>query len=164
MKLLSLWEPWATLMALGQKRIETRSWSTSYRGGLAIHASKGGLSKTTLSDVLCEPMFRAALDGEPLSPGCIVAVVNLIDCLPMESRICLPGVFDDYPKLDTPQEREFGDFGEGRWAWVTDRVYRLAKPIPFRGKQGLVDVPPETLLALRENCRSAVVEKAVRNG
>jgi hypothetical protein len=41
MKVLSLTQPWATLAAIGAKKIETRSWSTAYRGPLAIHAAKG---------------------------------------------------------------------------------------------------------------------------
>lgn len=40
MRCLTLTQPWATLVAIGAKRIETRSWSTSYRGPLAIHAGK----------------------------------------------------------------------------------------------------------------------------
>lgn len=40
MRAISLWQPWASAIALGSKRIETRSWSTSYRGPLAIHAAK----------------------------------------------------------------------------------------------------------------------------
>ena len=40
MKALTLHQPWATLVAVGEKRIETRSWSTDYRGPLAIHAGK----------------------------------------------------------------------------------------------------------------------------
>ena len=39
MKALTLWQPWASLVALGHKRIETRCWSTKYRGDLAIHAA-----------------------------------------------------------------------------------------------------------------------------
>lgn len=39
-KMLTLHQPWASLVAVGRKRIETRSWSTSYRGPLAIHAAK----------------------------------------------------------------------------------------------------------------------------
>lgn len=39
MKALTLWQPWASLVALGEKKIETRTWSTTYRGTLAIHAS-----------------------------------------------------------------------------------------------------------------------------
>src|SRR3954451_22243677 len=38
---LTLTQPWATLVAIGAKQIETRSWGTSYRGWLAIHAAKG---------------------------------------------------------------------------------------------------------------------------
>lgn len=155
MKLISLWEPWATLMAIGAKRIETRSWRTPYRGWLAIQASKGGLSKRNLADCLEEPAFKLALAGETLSPSCIVAVVRMVDCCPMEDRGCLPGVFRDYPELDTPQEREFGDFHEGRWGWVTEDLFRLPTPIPFRAKQGLCDVPAEIVFELRRQWKQA---------
>ena len=40
MKTLTLLQPWAMLVALEAKRIETRSWGTWYRGPLAIHADK----------------------------------------------------------------------------------------------------------------------------
>ncbi len=150
MKMLSLWEPWATLMAIGAKRIETRSWSTPYRGWLAIQASKGGLSKINLGETLQEPAFAAALGSEPLSPGCIVAVVKLIDCCPMEDRGCLPGVFSDYPDLLNAQEVAFGDFAEGRWAWVTEELFRLPEPISYRAKQGLFDVDGKVVEAIRQ--------------
>jgi activating signal cointegrator 1 len=39
-KAISLWQPWATLIALGEKKFETRSWLTNYRGQIAIHAAK----------------------------------------------------------------------------------------------------------------------------
>lgn len=39
MKVLSLTEPFATLICEKKKRIETRSWKTHYRGELYIHAS-----------------------------------------------------------------------------------------------------------------------------
>ncbi len=45
MKALSLLQPWATLVVIGVKQIETRSWSTAYRGPLLIHASKGKAGK-----------------------------------------------------------------------------------------------------------------------
>ena len=40
MRAISLWQPWASVVALGSKRIETRHWSTGHRGPLAIHAAK----------------------------------------------------------------------------------------------------------------------------
>ena len=48
MKALSLWQPWASLVALRVKTIETRSWSTSYRGPLAIHAAKRPVREKTV--------------------------------------------------------------------------------------------------------------------
>jgi hypothetical protein len=40
MKAISLWQPWASAIALGWKKNETRHWSTDYRGPLLIHAAK----------------------------------------------------------------------------------------------------------------------------
>jgi activating signal cointegrator 1 len=157
-RLISLWEPWATLMAIGAKRIETRSWSTRYSGWLAIHASKGGLSKRLLADCLDEPAFKRALFGEQLSPGCIVAVVNLVECCPTVDMIqssAFPSAFRKYPELDTAQEREFGDFSEGRWGWVTDQLFRLPQPIPFRAAQGLCGVGDDVIAQIREQWRSS---------
>lgn len=154
MKLITLLEPWATLMATGAKQIETRSWRTRYRGWLAIHASKGGLSRSALIDCLAEDAFVDALSGVELKPGHIVAVVSLVDCCPMEDCGCLPGVFRDYPELDTSRERAFGDYSVGRWAWVTSDRFRLIDPIPFRGRQGLIDVPDETLAEIRKQWKN----------
>jgi hypothetical protein len=42
-KALSIWQPWAHLLATGEKLYETRNWSTSYRGRILIHPPpKGG--------------------------------------------------------------------------------------------------------------------------
>lgn len=39
MKALTIWQPWASLLVSGQKKYETRSWATAYRGPIAIHAA-----------------------------------------------------------------------------------------------------------------------------
>jgi len=148
-KALSLTQPFATLVAIGAKKIETRSWSTQYRGPLAIHASKGfpKWARETCSEL----PFHAALfrggyalglhSSDILPTGAVIATCKLVDCLPMESRICLPGVFDDYPNLDTPQERAFGDYSEGRWAWVIEEP-EIIDPIPAKGALGLWEWTP----------------------
>ena len=41
MKVLTIKQPWATLIMQGNKRFEFRSWQTKYRGDLLIHAGKG---------------------------------------------------------------------------------------------------------------------------
>ena len=47
MKVLSLTEPYATLIKNGKKKVETRSWKTSYREELYIHASSTKIHKET---------------------------------------------------------------------------------------------------------------------
>ena len=49
MKALTVWEPWASLMACGRKNIETRSWPTNYRGPLLICAAKRKVKKELLA-------------------------------------------------------------------------------------------------------------------
>jgi len=43
MKAITIWQPWASLLASGGKMYETRPWETSYRGPIAIHAAKLGM-------------------------------------------------------------------------------------------------------------------------
>ena len=143
MRILTLWEPWATLMAIGEKRIETRSWATSYRGPLAIHAAKGGftqdqLSRMCLGETCLEPHFKEALGSVDLNRGHIVAVVTLADCVPVEKCASLGSPKD---KWLTPKEESFGDYSHGRYGWITGDLFRLPRPIPYKGSQGLGILP-----------------------
>lgn len=158
MKALSLWQPWASAVAVGAKRIETRSWRTAYRGPLAIHAAKH-YTKYALIHYACHWSWCGALrplglsmgDYKPLWEllpfGAIVAVCDLVDCRPT-------GGFTQ-EELDTPSrpkgetgpmydwtERHMGNFALGRFGWVLDNVKALETPIPCRGRQGLFNVDP----------------------
>ena len=137
MRALSLWQPWASLMAAGLKTIETRDWPTRYRGPLAIHAAKRPLSgeeKALLYIWACKGMIPAAwLDSEPLPYGAILAVANLVDCARVEN--VSPGRLDE----------AFGNYAPGRWAWITRNLRALPHPIPYRGAQGLFDVPTKII-------------------
>jgi len=130
-KALSLTQPWATLIAIGAKRIETRSWSTGYRGPLAIHASQGfpGWAKDVCRE---EPLRRMLLAAGiagvcDLPRGAVIATCRLGGCLP--TKIFSP----------SGQEREFGDYGPGRFAWMLDSIVALPTPIPAKGALGLWD-------------------------
>lgn len=46
MKAITIWQPWASLLAHGMKQYETRSWATKYRGPIAIHAAKRPVRQT----------------------------------------------------------------------------------------------------------------------
>ncbi|HEX4521054.1 MAG TPA: ASCH domain-containing protein [Gaiellaceae bacterium] len=144
MKALSLTQPWASLVAAGAKRFETRSWSTGYTGPLAIHAAKGLSSiggKRGLLEVCDLPFFRQtlALTGTvaaDLPLGQIVAVCTLAQSAKTEDvRAYLEGV-------DEPAEIAFGDYSPGRYAFELVDVQAVA-PIAAVGALGLWDVPRE---------------------
>lgn len=165
MKLISLYEPWATLMRLGLKTIETRSWATAYRGPLAIQASKGGLSRIDLFETIRDtPGMFFALHTIPgfmdwfnrggkgpighLFPlGKIVATTQPTECCPTVASgqgLCLKWASAER-KRQQGNEKYFGDYSYGRFGWITEQLFRLPEPIPFKAKQGLVNVPDDVI-------------------
>jgi len=137
-KVITLIQPWATLIALGEKQIETRSWWTDYRGQLGIHAGK------TIDLESCnQPRIKAALASHgitspsQLPTGCILSTCQVFDCKKMiidkNNRIAVPG----YKISD--REISFGHYAPGRWAWILANNKKLQEPVPARGQQRLWD-------------------------
>src|SRR5205085_11846598 len=84
LKALSLLQPWATLVIIGAKTIETRSWSTSYRGTLMIHASKGKSGAA----MAAEPLFKKYIPQFHALPfGAIIGEVTLKDVVRMDELL-----------------------------------------------------------------------------
>src|SRR5262245_46915559 len=81
-KALVLWEPWASAMALGFKANETRSWATGYRGDLAICAAKRLMDP---GDWKLVTLFNVDVTTWEPPYGCVVCVVELYDCVPVEA-------------------------------------------------------------------------------
>ena len=135
MKAITIWQPWASLIAWQEKRYETRSWETKYRGPLAIHA---GLDDSALDVVDANSFYRAAFKrhGDPaltkLPLGEVVCVVDLVDVVPVAYLCAL-----------SQSETTFGDYSPSRFAWRLDNLRVLVEPIPVRGKQGLWEWPVE---------------------
>lgn len=133
MKALTILQPWASLIACGAKKIETRSWATKYRGPLAIHAGKqwreivkkGDLPEEIHAALCWKGGFKKFND---LPRGKIIAVAKLVDCILMTEENISPL---------SPQERAFGHFEPGRFMWVLDEIRPLATPVPAHGMQGL---------------------------
>jgi len=118
MKTLTLYEPWATLIRMGRKTIETRSWGTDYRGPLAIHAGK------QKPDIWACGEF--GLDPKAMHCGEILCIVNMIACYQ----------FDLYTKPQIPDDQfPYGDFHFGRFGHVYEMLYVLPRPIPVKGNR-----------------------------
>jgi hypothetical protein len=130
------------------KKIETRSWSTAYRGPLAIHAAKelGPVGGNRGFYELCcgEPFYSALNDicGSPfqLPRGAIVAVCELVGCVRIaqvrQTHTIDLQTFIVPPYTDLP-EYAFGDYSPGRFAWLLADARPLPEPIPARGAIGL---------------------------
>lgn len=154
MKVLSLIEPWASLMALNVKRNETRSWHTDYRGDLAIAASDRKVRPVLkgCSEQMIAPCFEALRDGYglPDEPG---AVWDYMDQNTIGRILCVVRVIgmEQSPRHRYVPEQEalFGDYSPGRWIWITDNCRRLPRPIKFKGAQGIRELDPGIVGAIR---------------
>jgi len=154
MKALTLTQPWATLVAIGAKSIETRSWYAGYRGPIAIHAAKtfpadcrALCSEEPFRTALCgagfAPKFCAPLESTPELPlGAVVATATLFTCLRIGEgdMQCAADIFGWLKRPMWP-DFEFGDFTPGRFAWVLDDIKALKEPIVVRGSLGLWEFP-----------------------
>jgi hypothetical protein len=147
MNAITLFQPWATLAALGIKRFETRSWSTHYRGPLAIHAAKG--MPRYAHAFADSPAVRYALRNVtlPLPRGAVVAVTYL-SAVTKTELITAPelplGLGDDVML----SQFLFGDFTPGRFAWTLKDTHALASPIPAAGYQKLWEWKCSTSFAI----------------
>jgi hypothetical protein len=140
MKGLSVWQPWASAMALELKKIETRVWKTSYRGDLVICSAQ---KKPLRADFETSKEYFEALE---LPYGLALCVVNLVDVIPTES-INTPYGGPLPPKfIISEQEFVFGNYAPRRFAWITANCRRLKSPVPVRGRQMLFDLPSHTEL------------------
>jgi len=139
MKAISLWQPWATLMAIHAKTIETRHWPIKHRGELAIHAAQ-----TKEGMRIASPECWEALKGITIDFGAIVAVVDVYDCEPTMALKLKAGI-----QHWIAAEQTFGDFSDGRYGWLTRNPIRLQTPIPLRGQQGLWELPPDIEASVR---------------
>ncbi|MEP0872448.1 ASCH domain-containing protein [Trichocoleus desertorum AS-A10] len=155
MRILTLWQPWASLIALNLKRYETRSWGTDYRGKLAIHAAKRPIVRDELQAIAyamggcgCSMTefahFEQAVEQD-LPLGAIVAIADLTDCPVM--RLHHPQAIAGIEiEAQSPLEQSVGLWESGRYAWKLENVIALPEPIPFRGGQGLRVLSDETVL------------------
>lgn len=139
MKAITLWQPWASLIAFEEKRVETRSWATKYRGKIAIHAAaketKVWAESSRRRDfhlAMCAITEKHSW-GEGYWPnshhrvgfGAILCVATLAGIEHTEA------VRDDLSE----QERLFGNYEDGRYAWFFESVERFEKPIPAKGNR-----------------------------
>lgn len=122
MKVLTIKQPWATLIMQKDKRFEFRSWRTKYRGDLLIHAGKG-IDK--------EAMKRLSkYIPEDLPTGKILGKVTLVDCVKMSLE------FKEKLLKENKEIYTDSSFKEN-YGWQLENVELFNEPIEAKGKLGL---------------------------
>ena len=129
MKVISIKEPFATLIKENIKNIETRSWKTNYRGEIYIHASKVSYKRRT------QELLELTKDLK-MNNGNIIAKATLVDCKYMDQ---------EFIKEIKQNETEYlcGYYEEGRYAWILKDIKKI-KPIPAKGKLNIWNYEIET--------------------
>lgn len=127
MKVLSLTEPCATLIKEKKKLIETRSWKTTYRGELYIHASSTKIPKEWRENI----EFMSLVENIPLNYGKIICKCKLDDCIYMTEE------YVENMQKHNHQEYICGKYEVGRYAWVLKDIEPLAVPIEAKGHLGI---------------------------
>jgi len=129
MKCLTIRQPHVAAIFAGLKPFETRTWSTNYRGPLAIHAAVN-LDRDKLFDWMngvwpdwAERLMRKGFDARSTAIGAVVGTVELVSCVPVE--------------IIPRSARDWGDFSPGRWAWRLRDHHLLDEPVLARGRLGL---------------------------
>lgn len=123
MKVLSIREPYATLIKEKVKYIETRSWKTNYRGAILIHSCKG---KYPIDETI-----KHLVDSENLKYGYILCEAEMIDCIYIDKK------YAEKIKRENYNNYLCGDYTEGRYAWVLQNIKVLEKPLEIKGQLGL---------------------------
>ena len=126
MKVLTIKEPYATLIKRKIKYIETRSWKTNYRGELYIQAGCSKIDK----DLKQHSELLELYKDIKLNYGNIICKCNLIDCVYMTEE------FINQEKENNYNNFIAGEYKEGRYAWILDSIEEV-EPIPVKGKLGI---------------------------
>lgn len=123
MKVLTLRQPWATLVAEGIKKYEFRSWKTKYRGKVLIHAG-AGIDKEDMGKY-------SNLDLEFPSRK-IIAIVEIEDCLELDEKL--------NKKIIEENNIAYGNKIRTGYAWKLKNVKKIKYGKEVNGQLGLWNI------------------------
>jgi len=136
---LSLTQPWATLVMLGKKQQETRSWKTDYRGRLYIHASKG-FPKSAQELCFTWPFNEYINPNTKSLP--LGMILGSVELWKIESSEAALSAIQESETEGMQEEYRFGDYSQNRFVWYFRNVEVLDKPVPARGSLSLWKYTP----------------------
>jgi hypothetical protein len=145
MKAISVWEPWASLLACGHKWYETRSWTPPIDcmrvRDIAIHAGKSRVGMEYLGRdarlaAICDQVLGADFADRCETFGSVIAVGQISRTIATEAAQAVDV---------TEREKAMGDWSPGRYGWRFVDVRKLSHPVPCRGMQKLFELPLDVI-------------------
>lgn len=135
MKVISVWNPWATLLVHGFKFNETRGWAApDSLIGQRIGIASTRIVKPEQRRAYADPVFQEAYAQTGLPPidqlqnGYLLGTAFLHSCDLITE--------EDFGDI-TAEEKAFGWYEPGRWAWRMRYPFLLPEPVRVRGNQGI---------------------------
>ena len=130
LKVLTLRQPWATLVSEGIKRYEFRSWKTKYRGKVLIHAGTG-IDK--------EDMKKYKNMNLEFTSRKILAVVEIEDCLELDEEL--------NNKIISENNIAYGNKVRTGYAWKLNNIKKINYDKEVNGQLGLwnIDINEENI-------------------
>jgi activating signal cointegrator 1 len=119
MKVITIRQPYAHLISIGEKRVENRTRNTNYRGLIYIHAGK--------SWEYLDQAPKYNLTKDDMVFGAIIAKANLVASIDVNF---IETYYFNYPWLEGHKHIQ------GPWCWILEDVKRV-KPIYCNGQLGM---------------------------
>lgn len=145
---VTLHQPWASLVLVGAKVFETRSWAPPVGligSRLGIHAGKTVVRRlpADLAASVAELLGRDWIETVPT--GRLLCIATVCGAWMTgerigEGNIATVRAREGSPPLPCFREDLFGDYSPGRWIWGLEQV-ALVKPVPVRGRQRVWSLP-----------------------
>lgn len=136
LKAITIQQPWATLIAIGEKTFETRTWATKHEGILAIHAGK-----TIDKEAYKKHAEVLARHGYPTKDSLPVGAVIATTFIGTQHKVVSEdkgnSAVTDQGLTIEGSEYQYGYYDVGNFAWKLDSVKKFAEPIPSKGQLGL---------------------------
>jgi len=146
-KAITIFQPYASLIACEAKQFETRSWPTTHRGPLAIHAAKKRLKAAAFPPwywkLVFEKLTETRFDELPFAS--VIATADIAGCYQIQQRTPEEKATMTTRAIEIATGEEivvkgseilFGEWHEGWYAWKLNNVQKLSEPVPARGQQG----------------------------
>jgi hypothetical protein len=139
MKALTLWQPWASLIAAGAKSHEFRSWPAPrwvVGQRIAIHAGARKVRMRELVEILDSAIYEPGFNGLDVAKVLDVCDRKEPHDFILSAVVCTAVIGNPISPEEVARKNDSTRHEHFNWAWPLTAVERFEPPVPARGAQG----------------------------